>query len=100
MESRQRCRGPTQNRLERRGCGNPQTISGTAGKVLTSSGAGLTFTSAAFTTATDSSVIPKQGGLGPNIQFKLINDALTPGANKYYGTNSTGLKGWYDLPGA
>jgi hypothetical protein len=78
----------------------PASYSGTAGKIVTSSGAGLTFRSASFTTPTDSSVIPKQAAIGVDMQFKLVNDALTPGANKYYGTNSTGLKGWYDLPGA
>ena len=30
--------------------------------------------------------------------IKLVNDELTPGANKYYGTNGSGVKGWYDLP--
>lgn len=78
----------------------PASYSGTSGKIVTSTGSGLTFTSATFTTPTDSSVIPKQSGLGAAMQFKLVNDALTPGANKYYGTNSAGLKGWYDLPGA
>ena len=86
------------------------TISSSAGACLNqpitlsltgaSTGSGLTFTSATFTTPTDSSVIPKQSGLSAAMQFKLVNDALTPGANKYYGTNSAGLKGWYDLPGA
>lgn len=31
--------------------------------------------------------------------FKLLNDATTPGATKYYGTNGAGTKGWYDLTG-
>jgi hypothetical protein len=78
----------------------PKTYSGTAGRVVTSTGGGLTFTAVTFTTPTDSSVIPKQSTLGTAMQFKLVNDALTPGANKYYGTNADGLKGWYDLPGA
>ena len=76
----------------------PSSYSGTASKIVTSTGNGLTFTTAAFTTPTDSSIIPKQGVLNSTIQFKLINDQLTPGANKYYGTNSAGVKGWYDLP--
>jgi hypothetical protein len=76
----------------------PNSYSGTSGKIVTSTGAGLTFTTVAFTTPTDSSIIPKQGVLNSTIQFKLVNDQLTPGANKYYGTNSAGVKGWYDLP--
>jgi hypothetical protein len=76
----------------------PNSYSGTSGKIVTSNGAGLTFTTVAFTTPNDSSVIPKQNALNSTIQFKLINDELTPGANKYYGTNNAGVKGWYDLP--
>jgi len=26
----------------------------------------------------------------------MINDNINPGNNKYYGTNSIGVKGWYD----
>jgi hypothetical protein len=29
---------------------------------------------------------------------KLSGDAATPGNSKYYGTNGSGTKGWYDLP--
>lgn len=29
----------------------------------------------------------------------LVNDSYTPGSTKYYGTNSTGVKGWYDYSG-
>lgn len=78
----------------------PQSYSGTGGKFVVSSGSGLSFVSVAFTTPTDSSIIPKQNSLNSTIQFKLVNDALTPGPNKYYGTNAAGVKGWYDLPGA
>lgn len=28
----------------------------------------------------------------------LVNDADTPGNSKYYGTDDTGVKGWFDLP--
>ena len=78
----------------------PQSYSNSTGKIVTSTGYGLEFTTVAFTTPNDSSVIPKQNALNSTIQFKLVNDALTPGANKYYGTNGSGVKGWYDLPGA
>lgn len=61
---------------------------------------GLGFITVAFSTPNDSSIIPKQVNLGPSMQFKLVNDSLTPGPNKYYGTDSFGVKGWHDLPGA
>ena len=76
----------------------PSSYSGASGAVLTASSSGIVFTTVAFTTPTDSSIIPKQSSLNSTVQFKLVNDALTPGANKYYGTNSAGVKGWYDLP--
>lgn len=31
--------------------------------------------------------------------FQLSGDAASPGSNKLYGTNSSGVKGWYDVPG-
>jgi hypothetical protein len=30
--------------------------------------------------------------------LQLVNDALTPGNDKYYGTDATGTKGYHDLP--
>ena len=30
--------------------------------------------------------------------FQLVNDAASPGNDKYYGTNAGGTKGWFDLP--
>ena len=41
------------------------------------------------------------GGGNPNAPafqpFKLVNDTATPGNNKYYGTNSSGVKGWQSM---
>lgn len=48
--------------------------------------------------ATTSSIQSSSNGVYDNIIFKLINDQGDPGPNKYYGTNSQGVKGWYDLP--
>jgi len=76
----------------------PQSYSSSSDKIVTSTGSGLTFITAKFTTPNDSSIIPKQSLLNATTEFKLVNDQLTPGANKYYGTNSAGVKGWYDLP--
>ena len=33
-----------------------------------------------------------------NHKLQLVGDSASPGANKYYGTDSAGDKGWYDLP--
>lgn len=38
------------------------------------------------------------GTLAANITLNLVNDVATPGNSKYYGTNSGGTRGWYDLP--
>jgi len=39
-------------------------------------------------------------GLGTSVSaVELVNDATTPGVTKYYGTDGTGVKGWYDVPG-
>lgn len=45
------------------------------------------------------SVVPNNSQLVTNLNFVLVNDTLTPGPNKYYGTNSAGVKGWHNLPG-
>ena len=31
-------------------------------------------------------------------QYQLVNDTLSPGNTKLYGTNGAGVKGWYDQP--
>ncbi|MET7253583.1 hypothetical protein [Dyadobacter fermentans] len=38
------------------------------------------------------------GNLGVNRSFNLYGDQDNPGANKYYGTDGSGGKGWYSLP--
>lgn len=38
------------------------------------------------------------GDLSANRTLTLLNDVLTPGNSYYYGTNSTGAKGWFLLP--
>lgn len=35
--------------------------------------------------------------LQPNLGLRLLGDLLQPGNLKFYGTNQTGVKGWYDL---
>lgn len=38
------------------------------------------------------------GALSANRTLSLVNDAATPGNSFYYGTDSSGAKGWYSLP--
>lgn len=45
-----------------------------------------------------SSIIPSGNGVSNSIVFSLVNDSVSPGPNKYYGTDGEGRKGWYDLP--
>lgn len=37
------------------------------------------------------------GGLDADRTLELLNDELTPGAHKYYGTNNVGNKGFFDV---
>jgi len=38
------------------------------------------------------------GNLGSDRTLSLVNDSSSPGANRYYGTNSSGTKGWFTFP--
>jgi hypothetical protein len=78
----------------------PATFAGSkgdAGKTLVvgSDGVSITFVSA------DVSVTNSiTGGGNPVSGFtslRLVNDTATPGNNKYYGTTSTGIKGWQSI---
>lgn len=40
------------------------------------------------------------GNLSADRTLALVNDSVTPGNSKYYGTNSGGTKGFFDLPAA
>jgi len=51
-----------------------------------------------ISTPPSSSIIPSSNGINQPIVFSLINDEVSPGPNKYYGTDGEGKKGWYDLP--
>jgi hypothetical protein len=77
----------------------PNSYSGSASKIVTSTGSGLIFNTVTFAYPdAGSSIVSNQTVLGQGMSFKLKNDLNNPGANKYYGTNSAGVKGWYDLP--
>jgi len=38
------------------------------------------------------------GTLAADLTLTLVNDALSPGINKYYGTSISGVKGYFSLP--
>ena len=52
------------------------------------------------TTVTGTLSITGGGPLSSNQTFSLVNDTTSPGNLKFYGTNSSGSKGWNDLNSA
>lgn len=50
-------------------------------------------------TITGTTSLTGGGDLTANRTLSLVNDSASPGADRYYGTNSGGAKGWYALPG-
>lgn len=50
------------------------------------------------TTITGTNSISGGGSLAANRTLSLVNDAASPGNSKYYGTNGTGTRGFYDVP--
>ena len=77
----------------------PNSYTNSANKIVTSTGNGLIFNTVTFAYPdSGSSIVSYQIVLGQGMGFKLKNDLDNPGANKYYGTDAAGVKGWYDLP--
>ena len=62
------------------------TVPGLSGKASTS------------TTVTGGTSLTGGGDLSANRTLTLVNDSSSPGNSKYYGTNGSGTKGYYDLP--
>jgi len=59
-----------------------------------------TFNNKVPTTRTITGAVSITGGgdLSANRTLQLVGDVATPGNSYYYGTNSSGTKGWYTLP--
>ena len=72
----------------------PNTYSGQGGKLvaIASNGSGLVFSQLSTTNSVTGGTLTN----GVMDSIKLVNDASSPGTNKYYGTNSSGTKGWFD----
>lgn len=48
-------------------------------------------------TVTGLNSISGGGPLTTNLTFELVNDELSPGSARYYGTNALGVKGWFSF---
>jgi hypothetical protein len=66
----------------------------------TLSGYGITDAVASTRQVNTSGSLTGGGDLTANRTLSLVNDNATPGNTKYYGTDGSGTKGWYDIPGA
>lgn len=53
---------------------------------------------ATATTVTGATSLTGGGDLSANRTLSLVNDAASPGNNKYYGTDGSGVKGFHDVP--
>jgi len=63
---------------------------------VAASNAGLEFRSNLVTTT--NSITGGGNPCNPSyVPLNLVNDTATPGANKYYGTNSSGVRGWQSI---
>jgi hypothetical protein len=77
---------------------------GTPSSITTSSTNGVTSTSHTHTLDLSGRSVSTQysltggGNLGSNRTLSLVGDLASPGNSKYYGTNSSGTRGFYDLP--
>lgn len=68
--------------------------SGQAGGLLWASNSGVDSSRQIATTNS----LTGGGDLTANRTLSLVNDAATPGNSKYYGTNGSGTRGYFDLP--
>ncbi|HYF55017.1 MAG TPA: hypothetical protein VEA41_12230 [Salinarimonas sp.] len=68
------------------------------GTILTD-GNTVNFTYADATPSITAEVITQMSITSDGSGIKLSGDAASPGNSKYYGTNGSGTKGFYDLPG-
>ncbi|MGB4758949.1 MAG: hypothetical protein WBP26_02735 [Candidatus Saccharimonadales bacterium] len=59
---------------------------------------GLASKANSSTTITGANSISGGGDLSANRSLALVNDSATPGTTKYYGTDVSGTKGFFDLP--
>jgi len=76
----------------------PNTYADSAYKTLIVNSTNSAVVFATLNVTTTNSITGGGNFLGPTgTVLKLVNDSATPGNNKYYGTNSSGVKGWQSI---
>lgn len=63
-------------------------------------GYGIADGASSATTITGAKSITGGGDLSTNRTLELVGDLASPGNSQFYGTNGSGVKGWYSLSGA
>lgn len=80
------------------GLGNIDNTSDANKPVSVAMQTALNAKAASATTVTGATSLTGGGDLSANRTISLVNDTASPGASKYYGTNSGGSKGYFTLP--
>lgn len=80
------------------GLGNVNNTSDANKPVSTATQTALNSKADNTVTITGATSLTGGGNLTANRTLSLVGDSATPGNSKYYGTNGTGTKGYYDLP--
>ena len=73
-------------------------FSGITSKPTSVAGYGITDAVPTSRTVTGTNSISGGGALSGNLTLQLLNDSSAPGNSYYYGTNSSGTKGFFVLP--
>lgn len=81
------------------GLANVDNTSDASKPVSMATQAALSAKADAAVTITGTDSLTGGGTLAANRTVSLVGDAASPGANKYYGTNASGVKGYHDLAG-
>ncbi len=81
------------------GLGNVDNTSDASKPVSTATQTALNGKADTTTTITGATSITGGGSLAANRTLSLVNDSATPGNSRYYGTDGTGTKGYFALPG-
>lgn len=80
------------------GLGNVDNTSDAAKPVSTATLTALNAKANSTITITGTSSVTGGGDLSQNRTLSLVNDSSTPGNSTYYGTDATGVKGFFSLP--
>lgn len=81
------------------GLGNVDNTTDLSKPVSTAVQAALNAKADEAITITGATSLTGGGDLSVNRTLSLVNDSATPGISKYYGTNGSGVKGYFDVTG-